>query len=142
MRLSQKQVDKKSNSYFHIMSQISSFLSVPLRKRERERRLVLKNSYKYSIEKSYEVRSGSDIANYIIISYLLKYPLFGYKFSAIQVYVELLKLTKNKEYKLDSGLDKLNQLKNILQYQYSSDKILLNRNSLSHHFHIIKNFPF
>jgi len=142
MRLSQKQVDKKSNSYFHIMSEISSFLSVPLRKRERSRRLVLKNSYKYSIEKSYEVRSGSYIANYIIISYLLKHPLFGYKFSAISVYVELLKLTKNKEYKLDFGLDKLNQLKDILQYQYSSNKVILIGNSLSHPIHIIKNFPF
>ena len=139
MRISQKQTDKNSNSYVHIMSQISSFLSVPLRKRERKRKLSLKYN-NYSIEKSYEVRSGSYISNYIIISYLLKYPLFGYKYSAISVYVEWLKMTKNKEYKLDFGLEKFTKLKDIIQY--SHDKELFIRKTLSHHAHIIQSFPF
>jgi hypothetical protein len=118
------------------MSKISNFLSVTLRKRERVRKLGLKEY----IDKSYEVRSGSYISNYIIISYLLKYPLFGYKFSAVYVYVELLQLTKNKEYKLESGLERLTKLKEILQY--SNNKILLTGNTLSHPTHIIQNFPF
>jgi hypothetical protein len=142
MRISQKQNDKNSNSYYPIMSKISNFLSVTLRKRERVRKLGLKEY----IDKSYEVRSGSYRAlwgpatNYIIISYLLKYPLFGYKFSAVYVYVELLQLTKNKEYKLESGLDRLTKLKEILQY--SNNKNLFTGNTLSHPTHIIHNFPF
>jgi hypothetical protein len=136
MRISQKQNDKNYNSYYPIMSKISNFLSVTLRKRERIRKL----GFKEYIDKSYEVRSGSYISNYIIISYLLKHPLFGYKFSSVYAYVELLQLTKNKEYKLESGLERLTKLKEILQY--SKNKILLTGNILSHPTHIIINFPF
>jgi hypothetical protein len=60
----------------------------------------------------------------------------------VSVYVELLKLTKNREYKLDYGLERLTKLKNIIQNQYSTDKELSTKNTLSHHVHIIKNFPF
>jgi hypothetical protein len=108
MRISQRQTYHRDNpigkSYFSIMSQIANFLSVPLRKRHRLRNKNLQ-------ENSYEVRSGSYISNYIILSYLLKFPLFSYKFRAVPVQIELLQLSINKNYKLPTGEDHLNELK-------------------------------
>jgi hypothetical protein len=80
------------------------FLSVPLRSRVRER----KNNF---IESLYEVRSANYISNYTILSYLLKYPLFSYKYKEVPVQLELLKLSKNKNYKLINGLKILEDLK-------------------------------
>jgi hypothetical protein len=80
------------------------FLSVPLRSRVRER----KNNF---IESLYEVRSANYISNYTILSYLLKYPLFSYKYREVPVQLELLKLSKNKNYKLINGLKILEDLK-------------------------------
>lgn len=70
-------------SYFNLMSKISNFLAVPLRSRNR----IRKNNIE---ENSYEVRSGSYLSNYIILSYLLRYPLFSYKFRAVPIQIELL----------------------------------------------------
>lgn len=85
------------------------FLSIPLlhwslRNRVRER----KNNF---IESLYEVRSANYISNYTILSYLLKYPLFSYKYREVPVQLELLKLSKNKNYKLINGLKILKDLK-------------------------------
>jgi LAGLIDADG endonuclease len=100
MRISQRQDyhhinDFFSVSYFNIMNKIALFLSVPLRFRTRNR----KNEF---IESLYEVRSANYISNYTVLSYLLKYPLFSYKYRAVTVQLELLKLSKNKNYKLPS----------------------------------------
>nr|QKS32173.1 LAGLIDADG endonuclease [Sphaerobolus stellatus] len=134
MRISQRQVYHRGNApYFSIMSNISNFFSVPLRSRERKR-----NNY---VEKSYEVRTGSYISNYILLSYLINYPLFSYKFRAVPVQIELLQMSISKEYKLDSGLAKLLSLKEKQNFKsnlelgaYSYDK--------DHLDHILKNFPF
>lgn len=134
MRISQRQeYHRDSLSYFNIMSEISSFLSVPLRKRVRDRK-----SY---IEKSYEVRTGSYLSNYIMLNYLLKYPLFSYKYSAIPIFIELLQLSKNRNYKLDSGLYRLKILKERLQYNVQ-DSENINRESVTHLSHILKYFYF
>jgi len=77
MRVSQRPNYHRSSlvgiSYLNIMSRIATFLSVTLRSRHR----IRKNHFQ---EYSYEVRSGNYISNYIILSYLLKFPLFSYKF--------------------------------------------------------------
>lgn len=112
MRISQRQNYNKHSaindlfniSYFNIMNKIAVFLSVPLRSRVRNR----KNNF---IESLYEVRSANYISNYTILSYLLKYPLFSYKYREIAVQLELLKLSKNKNYKLINGLKILEDLK-------------------------------
>jgi hypothetical protein len=109
MRISQRQNYHNINdlfnvSYFNIMNKIAIFLSVPLRYRTRNR----KNNF---IESLYEVRSANYISNYTILSYLLKYPLFSYKYREIAVQLELLKLSKNKNYKLINGLKVLEDLK-------------------------------
>ena len=109
MRISQRQKYHKINdlfdiSYFNIMNKISKFLSVPLRAQVRYR----KNNV---IESLYEVRSANYLANYTILSYLLKYPLFSYKYREVGVQLELLKLSKNKNYKLTNGLKILEELK-------------------------------
>ena len=89
MRISQQQNYHHINdffdvSYFNIMNKIALFLSVPLRSRtaywrgQRER----KNNFTESL---YEVRSANYISNYTILSYLLKYPLFSYKFRSVPV---------------------------------------------------------
>lgn len=85
------------------MNIISLFLSVPLRFYHRNRI--------YGIESNYEVRFANYIANYTILSYLLKYPLFSYKFRWISIQLKLLRLSKNKNYKLVGGLFNLENLK-------------------------------
>jgi len=109
MRISQRQNYHNINdlfnvSYFNIMNKIAIFLSVPLRYRTRDRKINF-------IESLYEVRSANYISNYTILSYLLKYPLFSYKYREIAVQLELLKLSKNKNYKLINGLKVLEDLK-------------------------------
>jgi len=133
MRLSQRQIyHRDSLSYYKIMSGISNFLSVPLRSRLRHR----KNDY---IETSFEVRSGSYISNYILLSYLINYPLFSYKFKAIPVQVELLQLSKSRNYKLmPSGLEKLNNLKERLQYHNDSNS---ENARITHLNYILNYFP-
>jgi len=83
MRISQQQKyslrsinDFFDVSYFNIMNKIALFLSVPLRSRIRERKTKFTESL-------YEVRSANYISNYTILSYLLKYPLFSYKYRAV-----------------------------------------------------------
>ncbi len=111
MRISQRQNYQHLNdfyniniSYLNIMNKIALFLSVPLRFRTRER----ENGF---TEKLYEVRSANYISNYTLLSYLLKYPLFSYKYKEVAVQLELLKLSKNKNYKSINGLKILEDLK-------------------------------
>lgn len=105
MRISQQQNYHKldslwSPSYFNIMLKIAIFLSVPLRYRNR-----IRKDNKYEI--SYEVRSANYISNFTILSYLIKHPLFSYKYREVSVQLELLRLSKNKNYKKVNGLDLL-----------------------------------
>ena len=140
MRISQRQdyhrESAMGNSYFNLMSKISKLLSVPLRSRTR----VRKNNY---VENSYEVRSGSYLSNYIILSYLLRYPLFSYKYRAVPIQIELLQLSKNKKYKLSTGLDLLNELKLKLTVKLSDlDSDLAFKYKKEHLNHIFKYFSF
>jgi len=86
------------------MQRISNFLSVPLRSRNRLRKNGL-------TESSYEVRYDNYISNFILLSYLLKYPLFSYKYLNLSVQINLLRLSLNKNYKLSNGLINLVNLK-------------------------------
>jgi hypothetical protein len=114
MRISQRQNYSKINKYFEtsyliIMQRIAIFLSVPLRFRIRLRKSGL-------TESAYEVRSANYISNYTILSYILQYPLFSYKYLNINVQLDLLRLSLNKNYKLSNGLSNLENLKlNIIQ---------------------------
>lgn len=111
LRISQRQnyhtptlLSKVGSSYFYILNKIANYLGVSLRSVTRQR----KTGY---LEKAFEVRSGSYIANYIITSYLLKYPLFSYKYLGIDVFTQLLQLSKNKNYKGKNGNTLLSELK-------------------------------
>ena len=57
------------------------------------------------------LRTANFLANYTILSYLIKYPLFSYKYRSVPVQLELLRLSKNKNYKLVGGLANLEDLK-------------------------------
>jgi len=140
MRISQKQNYHKSNnlfniSYFNIMNKISTALSVPLRYRNR----IRKNNFK---EESYEVRTANYISNYTILSYLIQYSLFSYKYKEVSVQLELLRLSKNKNYKRVDGLIRLENLKKISK---GNDFTTLNNNKekfKNHYEHIANYFPF
>ena len=121
MRIAQRKNYSKLNnffktSYFIIMQKIANFLYVPLRFRNRLRKSGL-------TESAYEVRSANYISNYTILSYLLQYPLFSYKYLNINVQLNLLRLSLNKNYKLSNGLSNLENLKlKSKGYNLSSDK--------------------
>jgi hypothetical protein len=140
MRISQRQNYHKLNnlfniSYFNIMNKISTALSVPLRYRHR----IRKNNFK---EESYEVRTANYISNYTILSYLIQYPLFSYKYKEVSVQLELLRLSKNKNYKRTDGLNRLENLKEISK---GNDLTTLNntKEKLKNHYeHIANYFPF
>ena len=76
------------------------------------------------------MRSGSYLANYIILSYLIKYPLFSYKYVHAQGKIELLRLSLHKSYRTLDGLKFLTDKKASLNFYSSS----------SHWLHINKNF--
>ena len=68
----------------------------------------------------FEVRSGSYIANYTILSYLIKYPLFSYKYVNVPVQIELLQLSKSKSYRTAEGLKFLTYQKAKMNFYSSS----------------------
>ena len=55
-------------------------------------------------KEGFEVRSGSYIANYTILSYLIKFPLFSYKYVNVPVQIELLQLSISKKYRTAESL--------------------------------------
>jgi hypothetical protein len=113
------------------MQKLSLFLSVLLLFRNRNR----KNGI---TELAYEVRTANYISNFTILSYLLKYPLFSYKYLNISVQLELLRLSLNKNYKLSNGLNILENLK-----LESKGHNLSSEAKFKHHFYqIINNFPY
>ena len=74
------------------MNNIANFVDNKLTSYERTRpNLILENGYL--------VRTAKILSNYIIISYLLNFPLFSHKFICVSVFSELLKLQLNKNYK-------------------------------------------
>lgn len=93
-------------SYFNIMNKICKDLLVNLRFRKR-----LRNNSR--LEESYKVRTANYLSNYIILSYLIQYPLYSYKYLNAIAQLELLKLSKNKEYKNTDGIGILKELKFI-----------------------------
>jgi len=88
------------------MSRIATLLSVNLEVVIEYERIIFKNIF-------YEVRSGNYISNYIILSYLLKFPLLSYKYRAFQfksnyfVYKKKINIIN-----FPTGLTYLNELKN------------------------------
>ncbi len=117
IRLSQRQLYPKNSfvgrSYLFIMTKFANFLSVSIRKINRKRKTGFQ-------ELAFEVRSGSYNANYIILSYLIQYPLLSYKYSNVPIQIELLRLTKSKSYKSVEGLDYLEAQKLNLSYYSAS----------------------
>ena len=112
------------------MNKISKFLSVPLRFIKRESKLGKRVS-----TEGFEVRSGSYLANYTILSYLIKYPLFSYKYVR-----EVLRLSLNKSYRTPEGLQILTDLKASMDfYSSSSNWEHINTNFWNSWF-FIKNF--
>lgn len=93
------------------MSQLSKFMGVPLGFIDRTH----SNGYR---ELAYVTISHNYIANYIVLSYLLKYPLLTYKYTNIPVQIELLRLTESKLYKSKNGILLLEHLK-LMMHNYS-----------------------
>lgn len=62
------------------------------------------------------MRSGSYLANYTILSYLIKYPLFSYKYVNVPVQIELLRLSLNKTYRTPDGLKFLTDQKASMNF--------------------------
>ena len=136
MRIYQRQVYHKLDSifgvnYFYFISKICFFLSVPLRFINRKR----KNGI---TELAYEVRSANYLANCTILSYLLKFPLFSNKYMEVTVQLELLRLSKNKNYKLLDGQIILENLK-LKSKGINLTPQIINK---YHYKHISTNFPF
>lgn len=63
------------------------------------------------IEQGYLVRTAKILSNYIIISYIINFPLFTYKYVCVPVFIELYRLQISKEYKNLEATKKLEQLK-------------------------------
>lgn len=127
MRLSQRQQYHRPSvfgtSYFNIMKLIADFFSVTMLIIDRVRPGLKQ-------ELGYLVRSGSYISNYIMISYLLKYPLFTYKYNNPEVYAKLLQLSLSKAHKTTDGDKLLRELKVLSK----------NNPNISHQEHINKSF--
>lgn len=134
LRISQRRnYHRKSvvgTSYFDIMNKLSIFFSVPLRYRDRLR----KSGYR---ELSYEVRTSNYVANYTLLSYLIQFPLFSYKYLAVVVQIECLQLSVNREYKLPNGDRRLKALKRKSKW---SNYPKATRNRL-HDRHLYTHFP-
>ncbi len=111
-------------SYFFIMMKISNFLSVNL-----EYLNIQRNSG--YLEQALRWRTTSYLAKYILLSYLIQYPLFTYKYTAVDAYLQLLRMFDSKEYK---SIDKVELLNSLKEKKYSNSYI-------KHREHIIKNFP-
>jgi hypothetical protein len=113
------------------MNKIATFLSVPLRNINRNRGNGI-------MELAYEVRSANYISNYTLLSYLLKYPLFSYKYREVPVQLELLQLSKSKGYKLKGGLEYLEDLK----IKKKGTNLSSQAKTIDHFKHISNNFPY
>ena len=115
LRLSQRKTyTTHSNNYsnFIFMNNIANFVENKLTYFERIRP-------NFILEDGYLIRTAKILSNYIIISYLLNFPLFSHKFICVSVFSELLKLQLNKSYKNPTGLKKLNNLKLKMKSHYT-----------------------
>lgn len=119
IRISQRSVYHRASfvgtSYFFIMNEISKFMNVNLGKIDRQ-----KQGYR---ELAYVTISYNYISNYIILSYLLKYPLYTYKYINLPVQIQLLRLSINKLHKSNTGITLLEHLKNMLDCYSEADHI-------------------
>jgi len=64
-------------------------------------------------ELGYLVRTAKYTSNYAMISYLLQYPLFTYKYACPPVYARILQLGNTKEHKIFDGNTMLLELKDL-----------------------------
>jgi hypothetical protein len=128
LRLSQRQYYHRDSfvgkSYIYIMNKFANFISVPLRTINR----IKKSGY---TELAFEVRSGSYLSKYIILSYLTQYPLLSYKFIHIPIQISLFKLANAKLYHSIEGLKFLKINKEKISNYISSE----------HWNHLNDNFP-
>lgn len=107
LRISQRKIyATHSNNLNNIifMNNIANLVNINLRPYERKRL----NSV---IEQGYLVRTAKILSNYIIISYLINFPLFSHKHVCVSVFIELYKLQVSKRYKNSGAIKKLEQLK-------------------------------
>jgi len=108
MRISQRQLYHRSSlfgmSYLVIMSMIAEFFSNHVSLIDR-----IKPGFKPEL--GYRVRTGSYISNYILVSYLIQFPMFTYKHNSTYVFAQLLQLTDSKAYKNPAGAVILSDLK-------------------------------
>ena len=97
MRLSQRQMYHRESfigsSYYLIMYTIASFLGASLKGKERKHVFSDNSKNKNYIEYVYLIRTENFISKYILISYLIKYPLLSYKYPSIDVFRELLQIS-------------------------------------------------
>lgn len=93
MRLSQRQSYHRDSftgtSYYHIMLIIASFIGGSLKGKARKH-----VSY---IENVYLIRTENFISKYIIISYLIRFPLLTYKYKSISIFISLLRISLDKK---------------------------------------------
>ena len=73
------------------MKNIANLVNINLRSYDRQR----SNSI---IELAYLVRTAKILSNYIIISYLINFPLFTHKYVCISVFIEIYRLQLIKAY--------------------------------------------
>lgn len=70
-----------------------------------------------SRELAYLVRTVKYQSNYAMLSYLLQYPLFTYKYNSPPVYALILQLSESKAHKNSNGNNMLTELK-VLSKQH------------------------
>ena len=97
------------------MNEISKFMNVNLGKIDRQKQGCR--------ELAYVTISYNYISNYIILRYLLKYPLYTYKYINLPVQIQLLRLSINKLHKSNTGITLLEHLKNMLDCYSEADHI-------------------
>ena len=108
MRLSQRQLYHRESfigtSYYYVMFTIASFIGGSLKGKSRKH--IIKASPVTScisgyntnyIENVYLIRTENFISKYILISYLIKFPLLSYKYSSIGVFISLLRISLGKK---------------------------------------------
>ena len=86
------------------MSLISNFVGVPIGFIDRKHKSG-------QHELAYVVITQNYLSNYIILSYLLKYPLLTYKFTNIPVQIKILRLVESKLHKGVNGINVLDKIK-------------------------------
>ena len=112
MRISQRQEYHRSSlfgtSYFSIMSLIAQLLCRSV--------IIIDRLHTGGVrELGYLVRTAKYNSNYAMISYLLQYPLFSYKYRSPEVLASILRLSLSKAHKSPDGNLLLGDLKALMK---------------------------